>query len=403
VDEAQVTRCRTFRFRLHPTYRQAQALIRHLDYQRELYNAALEERIGAWEWERRSVSFYDQCLTLTGLREVRPEVVELGVTVCRGTLERLDRAFAAFFRRKKLGEKPGYRRFKSVGRFHSLQWEDKSGWRLKTDLKRLYIYGIGDVKVNYYRALAGTPKAITVKREGKKWWLSVRCVDVPPESLKPTRREVGIDLGVVNLTATSEGEMIIGPRFGARSESMIADAQRKLELQKRGSNRRRKQTWRVAQLRRRATNQRLDFAHKASRRLVNKYDLIVLEDLAVSNMVRRPRALPDVNEPGAYRPNGARAKARLNNSIHDAGWGTLVSLLSYKAESAGRILVKVDPRHTSQTRAECGHVNAGNRINQAEFRCRSCGHFAHADLNAARNILRAGRAQQRLVSASVES
>src|ERR1019366_7189191 len=96
-------RCRTFRYRLHPTFRQTQALLRQLDYQRELYNAALEERVGAWKWERRSVSYGDQCRPLTGLREVPPEVLSSGVTLCRGTLKRLDRAFAAFYRRAKLG------------------------------------------------------------------------------------------------------------------------------------------------------------------------------------------------------------------------------------------------------------------------------------------------------------
>jgi putative transposase len=100
--------------------KQAQALTKQLDYQRELYNAALEERIGAWHWERRSVSYFDQCKTLTGLVEVRPEVVACGVTLCRGTLKRLDRAFAAFFHRIRVGEAPGFPRFKSAQRFDSL-------------------------------------------------------------------------------------------------------------------------------------------------------------------------------------------------------------------------------------------------------------------------------------------
>src|ERR1039458_2415207 len=96
-------RCRTFRYRLHPPFRQTQALLHQLDYQRELYNAALEERVGAWKWERRSVSYVDQCRTLTELREGRPEVVASGVTLCRGTLKRLDWAFASFYRRVKSG------------------------------------------------------------------------------------------------------------------------------------------------------------------------------------------------------------------------------------------------------------------------------------------------------------
>jgi putative transposase len=389
-------RCRTFRYRLHPTFRQNQALLHQLDYQRELYNAALEERVGAWKWERRSVSYVDQCRTLTGLRVVRPEVLASGVTLCRGTLKRLDRAFAAFYRRVKHGEAPGFPRFKSARRFDSLQWEDTSGWKVKTESRRLYLLGIGEVKANYHRPLMGAPKAITVKREGTKWWVSIRCVDVPAMPLAPTGREVGVDLGIANLVATSDGELIVGEHFGSRARVQLALAQRELATKQRGSNRRHRQVDVVARLHRRVANQRSNAAHQLSRRLVNDYDLIVLEDLAITHMVRAPKAKPDPGNPGAFVPNGAKAKAGLNRSIIDAGWGTLASLLSYKAESAGRTVVTVDPRHTSQTCAECGHVAAGNRVNQAVFCCLACGHRAHADVNAARNILRAGRARQAL-------
>jgi putative transposase len=116
---------------VHPTVKQTQALTKQLNYQRELYNAALEERIGAWQRERRPVSYFGQCKTLTGLGEVRPEVMTCGVALSRGTLKRLDRAFVAFFRRTKKGETPGFPRFKSAQRFDSLQWEDRSGWKLE--------------------------------------------------------------------------------------------------------------------------------------------------------------------------------------------------------------------------------------------------------------------------------
>ncbi|HVA71418.1 MAG TPA: transposase [Acidimicrobiales bacterium] len=389
-------RCRTYQYRLHPTTRQTRALLLQLDYQRELYNAALEERVGAWKWERRSVSFFDQCRTLTGLAEIRPEVVASGVVLCRGTLKRLDRAFAAFYRRVKTGETPGYPRFKSASRFHSLQWEDTNGWKVKSEARRLYLLGIGEIKANYHRPLLGTPKAITVKREGATWWVGVRCVDVPATPLASTGREVGLDLGVINLVATSEGELIVGEHFGSQARAQLTFAQQRLATKQRGSNRRRRQVDVVARLHRKVANQRRNAAHQLSRRLVNDYDLIVLEDLAITNMVCAPKAKPDPEVPGAFLLNGAKAKTGLNRSIHDAGWGTLASLLSYKAESAGRIVVTVDPRHTSQMCAKCGHVEAGNRVNQAEFCCLACGHRVHADVNAARNILRAGRARQAL-------
>ena len=136
-------RCRSYRYLLKPTVRQQAALVRLLDLQRELYNAALEERRGAWRWNHRPVSFFDQCRTLTGLREVRPEVVTCGVTVCRGTLRRLDWAFAGFYRRCQAGQRPGYPRFRPPCRWDSVQWEDRSGWRLECQTGHLRLTGIG--------------------------------------------------------------------------------------------------------------------------------------------------------------------------------------------------------------------------------------------------------------------
>ena len=385
---------RTNRYRLHPTKLQRLSLVKLQRLQCELYNAALEERIGVWKWERRSVTFFDQCRTLTGLKDVRPEVVSSGITVCRSTLMRLDRAYGAFYRRVRLGETPGFPRFKSSNRFDSLQWFDRGGWKVKFEHRRLYLKGIGEIKTNYHRPLLGEPKAITVKREGTKWWLCVHCINVPATPLARTGREVGIDLGVTHIIATSDGKRVLGEHFGSKAQHKLAKDQRSLAKKQRGSNRRRLQVEEVARLHRKVKNQRTNEAHLLSRQLVNEYDFIAHEDLKIVNMVRTLKGIPDPERPGAYLPNGAGQKAGLNRSIHDAGWGQLVSLLSYKAESAGRTVVSVNPRFTSQTCAECHYVDAGNRVSQEEFRCLECGHYAHADNNAARNILRSGRALQ---------
>jgi putative transposase len=362
-----------------------------LESQCELYNAALEERRGAWSWSQRSVSYFDQCRTLTSLREVRPDVLAGGVVVCRGTLRRLDWAFAAFYRRCQAGDRPGYPRFRSRQRWDSLQWEDRSGWRLDVSTRRLHLKGIGALKVRLYRPIRGTPKAITVKREGQRWWLSIRCVDVPAEPLPPTGRQIGIDVGVTVLVATSNGDLISNDRHGPRSAERLARAQRALATKHRGSKHRRCAAERVAAAHRHIRNRRTDALHKLSRCLVNEYDLIVHEELSVSNLVRRPK--PRSDGAGGYEPNGAAAKTGLNRSIHDAGWGTLLAMIAYKAESAGRTVIAVDPRDTSRTCAQCGHVSAGNRRGTV-FKCQACGHRAHADTNAAINILGAGRAQQ---------
>jgi putative transposase len=306
-------------------------------------------------------------------------------------LRRLDWAFAGFYRRCRAGQRPGYPRFRSRSRWDSLQWEDRDGWRLDRTTGRLSLFGVGTIKVRLHRPLRGTPKAITVRREGRRWWVTIRCVDVPAEPLPQTGHQVGIDLGVNVLVATSDGALITNDRHAQRAASRLARAQKDLATKQRGSRNRRRAVECVAAAHRRVRSRRADTLHQLSRRLVNDYDLIVHEQLIVSNLVRRPQPRPD--GAGGYAPNGAAAKTGLNRSIHDAGWGTLLAMITYKAESAGRTVIAVDPRNTSRTCAHCGHVSAGNRRG-AVFECQACGHEAHADTNAAINVLRAGRAPQ---------
>ncbi|MGO9559032.1 MAG: helix-turn-helix domain-containing protein [Acidimicrobiales bacterium] len=150
---------RAFTFRLDPTVKQSRALEQCMALQCELYNAALEERRMSYEWRKRQLSSarvpdkLDQFRTLTGLADLRPELKPFGVTLCRGTLTRLDEAFAGFFRRVKEGEAPGYPRFKSRARFDSLSWCDISGWKLDETSRRLYIQGVGHVKINLHRSV----------------------------------------------------------------------------------------------------------------------------------------------------------------------------------------------------------------------------------------------------------
>ena len=182
------------------------------------------------------------------------------------------------------------------------------------------------------------------------------------------------------------------PRHLAATGERLAAAQRNLARKKRGSNRRRKASATVVRLHGKVRRQRLDHAHKTALTLVRDCDLIIHESLQITNMTRRPKSRPAGS--ASYEPNGAAAKSGLNKSINDAGWGVFLRILSAKAESAGRQVIAVDPRHTSQQCAECGHTAAGNRLTQSAFRCLACGHPAHADVNAARNILRAGLALQ---------
>ncbi|MBE1558460.1 RNA-guided endonuclease InsQ/TnpB family protein [Nonomuraea africana] len=232
-------------------------------------------------------------------------------------------------------------------------------------------------------------KTISVKREGRRWYVVLSCDGVPAQTLPATGAVAGIDMGVASLVTTSDGRHLANPRHLATSADRLAEAQRDLTRKKRGSKRRRKAVVRVAALHAKVRRQRLDSAHKAALALV-----MVHEDLRIANMTRS--ASGTLEAPG----RNVAAKSGLNRSILDAGWGVFLTVLAHKAESAGRELIAVNPANTSRTCSRCGHCAQENRVTQAEFACVACGHTAHADVNAAINILRAGLALRQAAGAA---
>ncbi|GAB4911453.1 RNA-guided endonuclease InsQ/TnpB family protein [Mycobacterium avium] len=238
----------------------------------------------------------------------------------------------------------------------------------------------------------GCVKTIQVKRQGRRWMLVLSCDDVPSDPLPTTGRQAGIDVGIASFATTSDGEHIDNPRWGRNAGDRLAAAQQRLQRAKRRSKNRERKRETVAARHRKIANQRKDFHHKQARTLVARYDLLAVEGLTITNMLRRAKPVPDPDNPGQYLANGAAAKSGLSRSISDAGWGRFVSILRAKAEEAGRIWIEVDPRHTSDGCEKCGYAAAENRVTQADFVCQRCSHRAHADEMAARNILRAGLA-----------
>jgi putative transposase len=256
----------------------------------------------------------------------------------------------------------------------------------------VYLQGVGQVKVQLHRRVEGIVKTIQVKRQGRRWMLVLSCDDVPTKPLPATGGQAGIDVGVVTYATLSDGTAVANPRWARQQAGRLEVAQQRLQRAKRGSNNRVARRETVAALHRKIANRRKDFHHKQARELAARYDLLVVEDLKIANMLRRAKPKPDPDHPEQFLPNGARAKSGLNRSISDAGWGQFVSILRAKAEDAGRTWIEVDPRHTSDGCERCGHAAPENRLTQAEFACQRCGHTAPADEHAARNILRAGLA-----------
>ncbi|WP_030800320.1 RNA-guided endonuclease InsQ/TnpB family protein [Streptomyces sp. NRRL S-337] len=387
---------RAYKFLMRPTVGQHGTLTAMLRDHCTLYNAALQERRDAYQHvNKTTVRYGQQSAQLKDIRAFDSDHARWSFSSQQATLRRLDKAFTAFFRRVKAGEKPGYPRFRSHKRFDTVDFpKDGDGCRWDSTphdpVTRVRLQGIGHVRVHQHRPVVGKVKTISVKREGQRWYVILTAEQPRLEPLPKTGSVIGIDLGIANFLADSHGEFLPNPRHGAKAAAKLEAAQQALSRCKRGSQRRRKAVEKFATLPRKVRRQRLDHAHKTALTLVREHDVIAHEDLKIRNMSKAPAPKPDPDQPGTFLPNGASAKAGLNRSIADAGWGVFLAILAAKAEGAGREVIAVDPRNTSRRCPECGHTAKENRPTQEKFHCVACGHHAHADTVGAINVLRAG-------------
>jgi putative transposase len=388
---------KTYKYRIYPNEATTEKLQWVLDRCRELYNAALSERKDAYKYAGKSINVYEQKRDLVEIKEVlRPEYQEIASHVLQDVMFRLNKAYNDFFRRVRNGQRPGYPRFQGRNRYDSFTYSYNAGWKLdkrerpvdKKGMVRanLHLSKLGTIKLYLHRDLVGTIKTLTIKREGTEWYAVFACEIEKSETLEVSYEDVGIDLGVTHFAALSNGEFIENPRHYRRAEKRLKKLQGVLSRKKCGSHRRKKAVRAVAKAHRKIRHQRQDFQHKQSRKLVNRYQVIVFEDLQTTNLIKRPK--PKQDESGKYLPNGAAAKAGLNKSISDAGWSQFVQYCSYKAAWAGRTLVQVDPKYTSQICSGCGKVRK-KALDERWHSC-ECGCELDRDTNAAINILGAG-------------
>jgi putative transposase len=357
---------------------------------RELYNALLEQRRDAWTSRRATIGFGTQYRQITELRSADPRFASVYRECEDAVLRRLDLAFAAFFRRLKRGETPGYPRFKPAVRWSQLQfWHGNLALRLDDQQHRVVVPRVGSVRLRKGRRVPPTFGRAFLTTKNGRWYATFEC-HRSVEALPATGRRVGIDRGIRVLAATSDGERIANPRHADRLRLKVGRHARALERRSRrdaeGCVTNRRDPGRAAALRRlarakeREANARRDWRHKVSRHIVDRYDLIVLEELSLSKMTRSARG-------SAERPgSNVAAKSGLNRALLDAGFGMLGTLIREKAEWAARVVIGVNPRYSSQTCAACGHVAKESRKG-ARFACVACGHEADADVNAARVIL----------------
>src|SRR4051794_36048308 len=271
-----------YKYRLYPTKAQADFLNGELREAASLYNAALEERIGAWKTCRKSINYYDQANQLKAMR-ADGCLTLANFSCCQDVLRRVDKTFAAFFARCKRGDKPGFPRFRSFRRYDSITFPSYGNGCRLLDNGKLRVQGAGQIKVKLHRPMDGTSRTVTIKREAGHWFV---CFSVERESLPlpESTAKVGIDVGLNSFAVLSDGTEIRNPRHYRNAEARLRRCQRKVARRKKGSKRRRKAVLLLQRAHVHVGNQRRDFQHKLSRQLVNEYGTIAVEDLNVKGL-----------------------------------------------------------------------------------------------------------------------
>ena len=362
---------RSYRFRLYPNTQQRRALDRILEIHRQLYNAALQERSEAWKRCHISIGYTDQANQLKDIRQFDDDAAWLNYSSTQQTLRRLDKAFEAFFRRVKNGEKAGYPRFKGKRWFKSVCYVYGDGIRLRNG--RLYIQNIGEVRVFQHRPIPedGQIKMGVLKRDRVGNWYVIFQIELPDVEFVPNGKPaVGVDMGLEYFASLSTGEQVENPRWFQEAEERLAGLQRQRSRCKRGSRRYRELTRQIAGLHQDVANRRRDFQHKLSHRLVSEFGLIAHEDLTVNGLCR----------------------SRVSKSMADAAWAQFLMMLDYKAASAGSQVIGVDPNGTSQLCPRCGCAVAKSLSDRWHI-CPHCGYVAPRDVASAQVILNRGRAR----------
>ncbi len=373
---------KTYKYRIYANRGVLGKAERWLFLCRRLYNTALEQRITIYRQNKGSISCYSQINQLPNLKSGFPEYKGVGSQVLQGVIERLDKSYKAFFRRVRNGDgKAGFPRFKGRDRYDSFTLK-QAGWKL--DGKYLSIRNIGRFKLRLSRQVEGDIKTVTIRREATgKWYACFSCDNVPEIKLSRSDEAIGLDVGIKSFLVDSDGNKVDNPAYYRVAQVELKRRQRTLCRRVKGSHRRCKARTLVAKAHEKVKNQRNDFLHKTANHYIKNYGSIAIEDLNIKGIVR----------------NHCLAK-----SITDTGWGTFFGFLEYKAEEAGRTIIRI-PRFepSSKTCSECGAVNQDLKLSDRQWVCKSCGVLHDRDYNAAKNINRVGQTLQEVTYENAQS
>jgi putative transposase len=357
---------KVYRYRLYPTKKQRKNLNQTLELCRWTYNETLALRKNAWENEQKNINYYESKKMIPVWKKEKPELKTVHSQVLQEIVKRVDLAFQAFFRRVKAGEKAGYPRFKGYGRYDSITYT-QSGFELNDNI--LWLSKIGEIKIKLHRTFDGEIQRLNIRKMPTgKWFVSFLVKSESESTLPKTGLSVGIDVGISSFLTLSNGEHIPNPRFFVTDEKKLIKAQRKLSKAKKGTPLRKKMLKIVQHIHERISNKREDFIQKISLNLVKEYDFITFEDLNVKGMIQNHN---------------------LSKHIADVAWNKLITVTTYKAEWAGKIVKLINPCNTSQMCSGCGQI-VTKSLSERIHSCPYCGLILDRDHNAAINILRLG-------------
>ena len=364
-----------YRYRLRPTPGQQMALGRAFGCARVVYNDALRlreqchaagEKVSNSEVQRRVITLAKLTPGRAWLADV-PSVAL--VQACNDSRRAYQNWFDSLSGVRK-GRRIGHPMFRRKHGRQSVRLT-RNGFRLRG--QRLYVAKVGEIAVRWSRPLPSAPSSVTVIREPDGRYYASFVVERPAAPLPACGREVGVDMGLNRLAVTSDGEIIANPRFLRAKQRKLAHAQRALSRTAKGSANRARARRRLAVVHRKVRETRLDHAHKTALALVRDSQAVYAEDLAVSGL----------------------ARTRLAKSVHDAGWAQLLRLIGEKAQQYGRTFHQVGRfTPTSQTCSVCGTKDGPKPLRVRSWRCGMCGAVHDRDVNAARNVLAAGRAER---------
>ncbi|MFF2554073.1 RNA-guided endonuclease InsQ/TnpB family protein [Nocardia sp. NPDC058058] len=367
-----------YQYRVYPSPGQRESLARAFGCARVVFNDALAARRAAFTAGRSYVSDAELSTRFTAAKRT-PERVwlsEVSAVVLQQALADLNTAYRNFFHSvtgKRKGPKIALPRFRSrKDNRQSIRFTRNARFSI-TEGGKLRLPKIGDVRVAWSRELPSQPSSVTVIKDAAGRYFASFVVDVDEQPLPPVEAEVGIDLGLTTFAVLSNGKRIESARFLRHAERTLRRAQKNLSRKQNGSNNRTRVRVKVARAHAKVADTRRDWAHKHTTAIVREIQAIYVEDLCVI----------------------ALARTRLAKSVHDAGWSMFIRLLEEKAVRAGRYFAKVDRFYpSSQICAVCGHRDGAKPLHVRVWTCPRCGVVLDRDLNAATNILAAGRAER---------